>query len=83
MAHPTEMPADSLNLPRSCVIPAFMRAPARGSAQGANVTIVGLPSDSGGPTARETLAFVQALAGLSAVGANIVDINPLYDGRAG
>lgn len=49
MAQPTELPIDSLNLPRFCGLSTFMRVPARDSAQGADVAIVGLPSDSGGP----------------------------------
>ena len=49
MAQPTELPTDSLNLPRFCGLSTFMRVPARDSAQGADVAIVGLPSDSGGP----------------------------------
>ena len=49
MAQPTELPTDSLSLPRFCGLSTFMRVPARDSAQGADVAIVGLPSDSGGP----------------------------------
>ncbi len=45
----TTMPADSLTLPRFCGLATFMRVPARESAEGADVAIVGLPSDSGGP----------------------------------
>jgi agmatinase len=49
MTRQTEMPADSLNLPRFCGTPTFMRVPAKASATSADVAIVGLPSDSGGP----------------------------------
>ena len=49
MSQATQMPADSLTLPRFCGLSTFMRVPARDSAQGADVAIVGLPSDSGGP----------------------------------
>ncbi len=49
MTHPTEIPADSLTLPRFCGVPTFMRVPSRDSAQGADVAIVGIPSDSGSP----------------------------------
>jgi agmatinase len=43
------MPADSLTSPRFCGLATFMRVPARDSAEGADVAIVGLPNDSGGP----------------------------------
>ena len=36
--------------------------------------------EAGGPSARETLDFVRALYGLSVVGADVVETNPLYDG---
>jgi agmatinase len=36
--------------------------------------------EAGGPTARETLGFMRALSGLSVVGADVVETNPLYDG---
>ena len=36
--------------------------------------------EAGGPTARETLGFVRALSGLSVIGADVVETNPLYDG---
>ena len=49
MTGSTAMPADSLTLPRFCGLATFMRTPARESAAGADVAIVGLPSDSGGP----------------------------------
>ena len=36
--------------------------------------------EAGGPTARETLGFMRALSGLSVIGADVVETNPLYDG---
>jgi agmatinase len=42
-------PADSLTLPRFCGIPSFMRVPLAQTATDADVAVLGLPSDSGGP----------------------------------
>ena len=36
--------------------------------------------ESGGPSPREALAFVRALAPMHLVGADVVEVNPLYDG---
>ena len=49
MIQGTNLPADSLTLPRFCGLASFMRVPTSETAQGADVAIVGLPSDSGGP----------------------------------
>jgi agmatinase len=49
MTHPSQMPTDSLTLPRFCGLATFMRMPARDTAEGADVAIIGLPNDSGGP----------------------------------
>jgi agmatinase len=49
MTSATQMPADSLTLPRFCGLASFMRIPTSETAEGADVAIVGLPSDSGGP----------------------------------
>jgi agmatinase len=45
----TSQPADSLTLPRFCGAPSFMRVPLTLSATDADVAVIGLPSDSGGP----------------------------------
>jgi agmatinase len=45
----TTQPADSLTLPRFCGTPSFMRVPLTLSATNADVAVIGLPSDSGGP----------------------------------
>jgi agmatinase len=45
----TAQPADSLTLPRFCGAPSFMRVPLTLSAANADVAVIGLPSDSGGP----------------------------------
>ncbi len=49
MTQGTDLPADSLTLPRFCGLASFMRVPTSETPQGADVAIVGLPSDSGGP----------------------------------
>lgn len=36
--------------------------------------------EAGGPSARETLALLRALAPMNVVGADVVETNPLYDG---
>ena len=49
MTDQTAQPADSLTLPRFCGTPSFMRVPLAQSATDADVAVLGLPSDSGGP----------------------------------
>lgn len=43
------LPIDSLETPRFCGVPTFMRLPQAASLKGIDAAIVGLPSDSGGP----------------------------------
>lgn len=43
------LPVDSLETPRFCGIPTFMRLPQATTLAGLDAAIVGLPSDSGGP----------------------------------
>lgn len=43
------MPTDSLNSPRFCGLPSFMRMPYGPELAGLDAAIIGLPSDSGGP----------------------------------
>src|SRR5215471_2876444 len=49
MADQASQPADSLTLPRFCGAPSFMRVPLTQSVTNADVAVIGLPSDSGGP----------------------------------
>src|SRR5215207_10808266 len=43
------LPIDSLETPRFCGIPTFMRVPLASELAGLDVAIIGLPSDSGAP----------------------------------
>jgi agmatinase len=43
------LPIDSLETPRFCGIPTFMRLPQATSLQGIDAAVIGLPSDSGAP----------------------------------
>ena len=43
------LPIDSLETPRFCGVPTFMRLPLATSLSGLDAAIIGLPSDSGGP----------------------------------
>lgn len=43
------LPIDSLETPRFCGVPTFMRLPQATSLDGLDAAVVGLPSDSGGP----------------------------------
>lgn len=45
----TMLPKDSLESPRFCGVPSFMRLPTSTTAEGLDVAIIGLPSDSGAP----------------------------------
>jgi len=45
----TVLPTDSLETPRFCGVPTFMRLPQATTLQGLDAAIIGLPSDSGGP----------------------------------
>src|ERR1700730_12955696 len=43
------LPTDSLDLPRFCGVPSFMRLQQSPSLENIDAAIIGLPSDSGGP----------------------------------
>lgn len=45
------LPTDSLSTPRFVGLPSFMRLPMATELQGLDAAIVGLPSDSGAPSA--------------------------------
>ncbi|QDL92636.1 agmatinase [Paroceanicella profunda] len=45
----TSLPKDSLESPRFCGVPSFMRLPMPATAEGLDAAIIGLPSDSGAP----------------------------------
>ena len=43
------LPIDSLETPRFCGVPTFMRLPQATTLSGLDAAVIGLPSDSGGP----------------------------------
>lgn len=49
MTFRTNLPTDSLDVPRFVGVPTFMRLPLRTDAQGLDVAVLGLPSDNGSP----------------------------------
>ena len=46
---PTPAPVDSLDVPRFCGVPTFMRLPLAADAAGLDAAVIGLPSDAGSP----------------------------------
>jgi agmatinase len=63
----TVLPIDSLRTPRFCGIPTFMRLPLATSLVGLDAAIIGLPSDSGGPSRTGARFAPNAIRGISAM----------------
>jgi agmatinase len=69
-------PPSSLELPRFCGVPTFMRLPQAADARGLDVAVIGLPSDSGSPFRTGARFGPQAVRAMSVM---LRPINPYRD----
>lgn len=71
------LPVDSLELPRFCGVPTFMRLPQPTSLDGLDVAVIGLPGDSGSPFRTGARFGPQAIRAMSIM---LRPINPYRGG---
>lgn len=77
MTRPDRLPTDSIESPRFCGLPTFMRIQHSTDLQGVDVAVIGLPSDNGAPYRNGSRFGPQAMRGISCM---LRPVNPYQGG---